>query len=120
MNILNRTLEINDTGALVNVYRVATVDELPTGVDGERAVVGGVNYRNYAGTWAIYTGAIDTTAGDAIAANITKDKTAYVDGELITGTFDFAAETAGTAVAGDIATGKTAWVDGVEITGTAT
>lgn len=86
MDILNRSMEINADGDRVIVYRVAEVGDLPTGNPGEMAYVAGVKYYNYAGTWALATDPVDTTAGNAAAADILASKVAYVDGEAVTGT----------------------------------
>ena len=58
------------------------------------------------------------TQGTATAADIAVGKTAWVNGEQITGSFNFATATAATATAGHIEQGMTAWVYGQLITGT--
>lgn len=64
---------------------------------------------------------LDTSDATALVTDILAPKTAYVDGEKITGTSTYDADTSsGTAVEADIASGKIAWVDGAEVTGTST
>ena len=66
----------------------------------------------------------NNTIGTATAANITLGKIAWVNGEMITGTYepgevgDLGAATSGTAIAENILNTKTAWVNGEMITGT--
>lgn len=71
---------------------------------------------------AIPSDYITTTDANAVASDIAKDKTAYVNGVKITGTH--VCSTGGsdtsdaTATAEDIAEGKTAYINGGKVTGT--
>lgn len=62
---------------------------------------------------------VDTTSGDAVAADITAGKIAWVDGSEVTGTSTFDADTSdGTAVANSLLYCDTAYVNGAKLTGT--
>ena len=61
---------------------------------------------------------VETNDADATAENIQKGKTAYVNGELLTGTHEELDTSDANAVENDIAEGKSAYVNGVKVTGT--
>lgn len=69
------------------------------------------------GYWYVKIEALDTTDATAMAEDIIKDKTAYVDGEKIIGTLVPLDTSDGTANSNDIRLNKTAYVDGKKVTG---
>ena len=60
----------------------------------------------------------EQTQGDATSEDITVDRRAWVNGELIIGTMDMSSSTQATATPDKILIGETAWVNGELITGT--
>lgn len=60
----------------------------------------------------------DTSDSNATASDIMSGKTAFVQGEKVTGTYSLADATQATATAAQIKSGKTAWVNGAKVTGT--
>ena len=60
----------------------------------------------------------EQTQGDATSEDITVDRRAWVNGELIIGTMDMSSSTQATATADKILIGETAWVNGELVTGT--
>lgn len=69
-------------------------------------------YHSFRGVEGTYT-----SDADATAANIDKGKTAYVNGEKITGTSEKVDTSDADATSGDMLNGKTAYVNGKQITG---
>lgn len=73
------------------------------------------------GLWSIQAESLASqTASTATAADIRKDKSAWVNGVMLMGTLiqNFAPDTEATAKPEDITVGKTAWVNGEQLTGT--
>lgn len=73
------------------------------------------------GLWSVQAASLASqTVSTATAADIRKDKTAWVAGQLLTGTLiqNFAPNTEATAKPDDIFLGKTAWVNGEKLIGT--
>ncbi len=58
-----------------------------------------------------------TSDANAVAGDITKDKTAYVNGVKLVGTLEQLDTSDATATASDMASGKTAYVNGEKVTG---
>ncbi len=118
--------EITSKGAEVNkAGTIYTFNELKTGIDNvydkgfddaksqvtAGKILKGQNILGINGT--------ATADATATADSIMSGKTAYVNGNKITGTLTLAGLTSdGTAVAGDIRSGKTAYVNGTKIVGT--
>lgn len=86
-------------------------------------LVAGSNYivpeGYYTNSFTVQTKTLaEQTQGDATSEDITVDRRAWVNGELIIGTMDMSSSTQATATPDKILIGETAWVNGELITGT--
>jgi len=110
---------------LLSQIKVALDSYDPTSPATGNAVVGdvllGKTFSNATGVGRVGTLVpLDTSDATAIALDIKLGETAYVDGEKITGAYDFAAATGANATATDILAPATAYVNGELVTGTQT
>lgn len=75
------------------------------------------SFREIAGIVADNTTIVDTKDADALASNIDKDKTAYINGTKITGTSEKVDTSDATAARDNIEQYTTAYVNGVKVSG---